>query len=87
MNHLADAIVYAVTYINLKENVEDDDDADVAALESICDYLSEATEEEKRALAEAAQRALDAENASGAPREEFAEAYASWMDDMFGEVD
>jgi hypothetical protein len=54
MKSIADALVYAVTYINLigaKDEVYDDDD--VNALESIAGMLNSATEEEQDALAAA----------------------------------
>lgn len=85
MNAIADALVYAVTYINLRSNDDElEDDADVGALESIAATLDSATEEERNLLASAAKRAL-AEEASGSRREEFIRDYSTWMEDLFGE--
>lgn len=81
MQTLADALVYAVTYINLRRGQGAmDDDADVGALESIAGFLSNASIEEQDALASAAERALAAEF-----RDEFVGDYRTWMEDMFGE--
>jgi hypothetical protein len=83
MKAIADALVYAVTYINLR-NAGDALD-DVGALESIAGFLHNASVEEENALAAAAERALAAE-LTLAPREEFAKNYKTWMEDMFGEA-
>lgn len=85
MNAIADALVYAVTYINLRGGNDGvDDDGDVKALESIAGFLRSASPEEEDALANAAERAL-AEELNHAPREEFVRDYKTWMEDMFGE--
>jgi hypothetical protein len=86
MKAIADALVYAVTYINLRDAADPRyDDGDVGALESIAGYLHDATVEEQDALlAEAAERALVGERA-GPARSEFIADFPSWMEDMFGE--
>jgi hypothetical protein len=85
MKAIADALVYAVTYINLQEGKTGlCDDGNVGALESIAGFLYSATEEEKDALAAAAERALASE-LNYVPRKEFVEDYTTWMHDMFGE--
>lgn len=85
MKATSDALVYAVTYINLREcDRGADDDSDVGALESIAAMLRSGTREEEDALAAAAERAL-VEERSGAGREEFIRLYGTWMEDMFGE--
>ena len=85
MQAIADALVYAVTYINLRSGGgEDYDDGDVSALESIAGELVSATEDEKSALAAAAERHLTAER-EGARRPEFINDYSTWMADMFGD--
>ena len=85
MNSIADALVYAVTYISLRGAEEEEfDDDDVGALESIAGMLNSATEEEKDALSAAAEKAL-ADELNSAPREEFARDYRTWMETMFGE--
>lgn len=88
MNATADALVYAVSYINcrpLDDHESRYDDGDVGALESIAGFLAEATQAEQDALAAAAERALAAELASRQPRPEFVRDYSSWMHDMFGD--
>jgi hypothetical protein len=88
MDALADALVYAVAYINCR-GIEDDesryDDGDDGALESIVAFLHNATPAEEDAMAAAAERALEAERASPRPRPEFVRDYERWMEDMFGE--
>jgi len=86
MKSIADALVYATTFINLSaaDHGEEYSDDAVAALESIAGYLSAATEAEKDALAEAARRLL-AQEKNSAHRAEFVEDYTRWMEDMFGE--
>lgn len=83
MKSIADALVYAVTYINLEENQNDEDD-DVGALESIAAMLQSATEDEKNALSAAAEKAL-ANELIHTSREEFIRDYSTWMEDMFGD--
>jgi hypothetical protein len=86
MKKLADAIVYAVTYINLWDDEREEFlDDDVGALESIAACLHQATEAEQDALAEAAERALAAELIVAQPREGFVADFRTWMEDMFGE--
>lgn len=88
MNSIADALVYAVSYINCRffENAQSKyDDEDVGALESIAGFLHNASPAEENALAAAAERALAKERASPQPRLEFVRDYERWMEDMFGE--
>jgi hypothetical protein len=88
MDAIADALVYAVSYINcrpLENHVSRYDDGDVGALESIAGMLAAATSAEQDALAAAAERALAAELASAQPRPEFVEDYSRWMHDVFGD--
>lgn len=82
MKSLADATVYAVTYINLREDSASDDDS--GALESISALLVGASEKEKDELAEAAKRALMIEE-RGANRKDWVADYGSWMEEMLGE--
>jgi hypothetical protein len=85
MKAIADALVYAMTYINLREcRNEAYDDGDVGALESIAGMLDSATAEEQDALAAAAERAL-ADEMNHAPREEFVRDYKTWMENTIGE--
>ena len=85
MKALADAVVHAVTYINcLPDPNEEHADEDVRALEELAAYLVNATNEEKDALAAAAQRALEQEK-SGVPRPEYLKVYGTWMECMFGD--
>ena len=86
MRALADAVVYAVTYLNLWEDEREEFlDADVGALESLAGLLQGATAEEHEALAAAAERALAAELRSPQPREQFVSEYRTFMEDMIGE--
>ncbi len=88
MEAIADALVYAVSYINcrpLEDQESRYDDADVGALESIAAFLHTATATEENALAAAAERALAAERDSPSPRSEFVQVYERWMEDVLGE--
>ena len=85
MKSIADALVYAVTFINCREADDDELDDDVGALESIAAFLSNATPEECDVLATAAKRALAAELSSASPRETFTDDLSTWMEDMFGD--
>lgn len=86
MKSLADAIVYAVVYIDTREDPEEEFlDDDVGALESIGFFLQRATEPEKDALADAAKRALQEEKASERPRKQFIKAYEKWMENLYGD--
>lgn len=83
MDKLADALVFAVAHLNLRED-EEHLDEDMEAMESIIGILSEATDAEQDALAAAAKRA-HARWVDDPEGTEFAETYASWMEDAFGE--
>ena len=64
MKSIADALVYAVVYINCREDAEEKDlDEDVGALESIANILANASDDEKDALAAAAKRVLSVKRA------------------------
>ncbi len=81
MKSIAEALVYAVTYINLRES-SGDEESDVGALESIAGILSTCSAKEKAALKDAAERLLKQELASTS-REEFIDDYRDWMQEMF----
>ena len=86
MKSLADALVYAVAYISVWDDRDEEYlDEDVGALESIATFLEDSTDAERDTLAEAAERALAAEKASSRPREDLLRGYSTWMEDMFGE--
>jgi hypothetical protein len=87
MDAIADALVYAVTFINSRGDEDDDDslDEDVGALESIASCLQSITPAEQDALASAAERALAAEKTLKRPRKKFLHDYAHWMEEMFVE--
>jgi hypothetical protein len=88
MHAIADALVYAASYINcrpLEDYQSRYDDGDVGALECVAACLANATPAEQDALAAAAERALAAELASPQPRPEFVKDYTSWMQDLFGD--
>jgi hypothetical protein len=88
MEKLADAVIYAVSYINCRD--EDEDETylrdDVKAMEWLAHILQQASDTEQDALAAAAKRALAAELAAGATRDsKWVRDYSTWMEDMFGE--
>jgi hypothetical protein len=86
MDAIADAVVYAVAYLNCRGDEDDDEllDDDDGALGSIAAMLrGAATPPEQDALAAAAERALAEEQASPSPRENFVDAYTNWMEIMF----
>ncbi|GEP43339.1 hypothetical protein [Brevifollis gellanilyticus] len=80
MNNLADALVYAVAYINLAPG-----DDDCGALESIMGFLHGATRDELQAVREALERAVKAEEASGSPRLDVLNAYNELRDSLQSE--
>lgn len=82
MNSLADAVVHAVTYLNCTPGTGMEDE-EIAILDTLRGILEGCTEAEKDALAEAADRAFQAE-VNGAHRMEFMRDYVYWMQDMFG---
>ena len=83
MEKLADALVYAVTYINCRDEEASPED-DVTALESVSYIVGEASDAELDALAAAAKRALAEELAASFPREAWVQTYSTWMEDLFG---
>jgi hypothetical protein len=88
MEKLADALVYAITYINCRD--EDGDETylrdDVKSLEWLAYLLQQATPAEQDALAAAAKRALAADLAAGAPPDsKWVRDCSTWMEDLFGE--
>lgn len=86
MDAIADALVYAAVYINLR-GADDDEfaDDDVGALESIAAFLHSTTPADQDALAAAAERALAAEKKSKRPRKKFIHDFGHWMEEMFVE--
>lgn len=86
MKSIADALVYAVSYINCRD-AEDEDLAEdgQSAVESITAYLADATAQEQDSLAAAASRALAEEQSLIYPRQEMIDDFSIWMEDMFGE--
>jgi hypothetical protein len=83
MNHLADALVYAVSHIGCRDDEDDDSrlDIDVKALECLASILQTATAAELDAVAAAAKRAF----AATPPHSRWAEDCATWMEDMLGD--
>jgi hypothetical protein len=82
---IANALVYAVTFINCHGDENDDElqDQNVGALESIVAMLRHTTPAEQDALAAAAERALADELTSTQPRPDFVHDYRHWMEEMF----
>ena len=86
MKSIANAIVYAVAYIEVAEHNDTKRfDDDVGALESIAAKLRDATRDELAALADAAERALDREMKLPQPRSRFVEVYSTWMENVVGD--
>jgi hypothetical protein len=84
MKKIAEALVYAVNFIDIRlDSTEEHLDDDVDALESIAGILHESSEDEKDALASAADRLLEAERSLPTPRPEWIQAYENWMEEMF----
>ena len=83
-NSIATALIYAVTYINLRDFDGEDSDDDVGALESIAGFLANCTAEELDQLSLAAKDAFNAEQRT-ANRQDFLDDYGKWMEEMFGE--
>jgi hypothetical protein len=78
MKALAKAIVFAVVYIDHRDSQEPTAlDDDVKALESIAAVLADCSDEEKNALAKAAEDALTESN--------WTADYGKWMENMFGD--
>ena len=84
MNSIADALVYAVASIACREECEDSDEYDDAAISHIMAYMSHATPEEEDALAAAAERALTEERSLHHPQQEMIDFFENWMRCMFG---
>jgi hypothetical protein len=87
MDAIADALVYAVTYVDRHgaDQAESLFEGDVGALDRIAASLRNATPVEEDALAAAAERAGTAERAAPTPRPAFVRNYERWMEAMFGE--
>jgi len=83
MDKLAEALVYAVSHINSRDN-QDLQDEDVTALESIAYVIQQASRTELDALSAAAKRACAEESASPYRRENMVRDYGTWMEDLFG---
>ncbi|HEX7379762.1 MAG TPA: hypothetical protein VF278_21740 [Pirellulales bacterium] len=80
---VAEALVHAVTYIDWVPDPDEEHlHEDAQAFEFIAAILADTTDAEKNALAAAAQRAFQAEQA-GAKREYFQQSYGRWMEEMF----
>ena len=85
MNSIADALVYAVTYICTRDAEDEDLVAeDDAAVSHIMAYLHDATTTEESALAEAAKRALAEEQSLNSPQPEMLEHFSVWMQHIMG---
>ena len=89
MKSIADALVYAVAYINCheienEESFDDTEDASGTAMSHIMAYLSHATPEEEEALAAAAKRALKEEQSLYYPQQEMIDFFERWMEYVLG---
>jgi hypothetical protein len=85
MNSIADALVYAVTYLCTRDT-EDEDliEEDDSAVSHIMAYLHDATPAEEEALAEAAKKALAEEQSLITPEPVMIEHFSMWMEHIFG---
>jgi hypothetical protein len=83
MDTLANTLIYAIAYIEMREEASDISlDNDVNALESIAYYLSQATDQELDAMATAANSALRAELSTELPRPKFVNFYGHFMENL-----
>ena len=90
MNNLSDIIVYLLAYFNLAGKDPDDGhtldcnraDDDVKALEMVYSMLDSATAAEYAALRAAAERAMEQENATQAPRYDWLASYEDILCDL-----
>lgn len=85
MSAIADALVYAVTYINIASGDDDRSDDDCGALESITGFLREASPAELQVLHVAVNRAIAAENATKSPRPDILNAYNDFIETIIDE--
>ena len=85
MNAIADALVYAVTYICTRDTDDEDLIADDdSAISHIMAYLNDATSAEEEAIADAAKRALAEERSLITPEPVMIEHFSIWMEHIFG---
>jgi deoxycytidylate deaminase len=63
MDTLADALIYAIAYLNVAHGEDDRQDDDCRALESIMATLTQCAIAEQQALVAAVNRAIAVENA------------------------
>ena len=85
MNSIADALVYAVTYICTRDAEDEDLIADDdSAVSHLMAYLHDATPAEEDAIADAAKRALAEEQSLITPEPVMIEHFSMWMEHIFG---
>ena len=82
MNALADALIYALAYLNVAPGNDDRQDDDCRAMESIIDTLSRSSVPEQQALVDAATRAISAESAAEPPNYLLISTYGDILDDL-----
>ena len=82
MHVLADALIYALAYINVAPGNDDRHDDDCRALESIVHTLSGSSIAEQEALADAAMRAIATESAAASPNHLLISTYRDVLDDL-----
>nr|WP_319396166.1 hypothetical protein [uncultured Desulfobacter sp.] len=80
MKNIARALIYATTYINLRDE-DCDEQSDVDALESIAGYLSECTAEEIVLLKSIAKE-MALEEKKSFNREDFVRDYENWVEEI-----
>ena len=85
MNSIADALVYAVTYLCTRDTEDEDLVADYdSAVSHIMAYLHDATRAEAEALADAAKKALAEEQSLITPEPVMIEHFSMWMEHIIG---
>lgn len=82
MDALADALIYALAYLNIAPGDDDRQDNDCRAMESMIDMLERSSEAEQQALVSAAVRAIARESAIEPPNHLLISAYRDILDDL-----
>ena len=82
MRGLADALTYAIAYLNVATGDDDRHDDDCRALESIVHTLDSCSVAEQQALADAATRAITRESAVASPNNLLVSTYRDILDDF-----
>lgn len=82
MNTLADALIYALAYLNVAHGDDDRQDDDCRAFESVIDTLTRSSAAEQQALVDAAARAIAAESSAEPQNHLLISTYRDILDDL-----